>query len=215
MSKTRLLAITLLVSLLLPFGLVAAQEEPTTIDDAVLYEALDELTAEDDSTLEYPSYDDVSMEEWSDDTVIYDPIAAQAAFATTIIVVLISSVVGLAGYIFTALALSKIGKEMGYENPWFAWIPVLNTVMMFQLGEQNPWLLLAVLIPGVGAVVITIVMIIALMNITEKRGYEKILAILILVPFGMFVLLYLLAWKPKNGVTQQVTETVPQATPVV
>lgn len=72
--------------------------------------------------------------------------------------------------------------------------------MTFKLGDQNPMLLLLLLIPGLGALIVAVLSIIALANITEKRGYEKLLVLLVLIPLGMFVLLYLLAWKPKTAV---------------
>ena len=183
--------------LLVPFGYVAAQEEPTYVDDPVIYETQD---------YEYDYEYDYNWDDTSADDLMYttdlDPEAAgllgagMVAFMGAYMFVMLAVTVGI--YIFMGLALSKIGKEMGYENPWFAWVPVLNSIMMLQLGGQNPWLLLLALIPGIGAIVVAIISIIALANITEKRGYEKLLVLLVLVPFGMFILLYLLAWKPKT-----------------
>ncbi len=198
MSKTRLLTSTLLTMLLLPFGYVVAQEEESTVvDDPVIYESQD---YEYDYDYEY-TWDDTSAEDLMYTTGEIDPEAGllgagMVAFLGTYMYVVFAMTAAV--YVFSGLALSKIGKEMGYENPWFAWVPVLNSIMMLQLGGQNPWLLLLALIPGIGAIVVAIISIIALANITEKRGYEKLLVLLVLVPFGMFILLYLLAWKPKT-----------------
>ena len=222
MSRLKLFLVSLLVLLLLPLGTVRAQEEEIPVDDTpILYEesAPDEMVDE----YTYPADDyeyDWNFEDAED--LLYTTGEADASdvaagllgtgimalFAGVYMIVVL--VFGLGGYIFSALALMKIGKEMGYENPWFAWVPILNSVMMLQLGEQNPWLLLLLLIPGIGAFIVMILTIIALMNITEKRGYEKLLALLILVPFGMFVLLYLLAWKPKNGAQAPVAQKAPE-----
>ncbi len=200
MSKLRLLTITLLVAMLLPLGMVAAQEESTTTpEDTVLYETQSDDYNYEDYTWDYDSQPQDLMYRTND---AIDPEEAtalagfMALFAGVYMVVVLTISAGT--YIFMGLALSKIGKELGYENPWFAWVPVLNTIMMFQLGEQNPWLLLLLLIPGIGAFVVAILGIIAMANITAKRGYEKLLVLLFLVPFGMFVLMYLLAWKPKS-----------------
>jgi hypothetical protein len=93
----------------------------------------------------------------------------------------------------------KIAQKLNHENPWFAWIPILNVVQLFQMGEQNPWLVALILIPGLGALVVGVISIIAIMNICEKRGYEKLLALLMLIPIGNFILLGMLAWGKKEA----------------
>lgn len=220
MSKLKLFLVTLLVLTLLPLGVVRAQEEEMPVDDTpILYQ--------EDSPDEYMYTTDEGTDwdwEWDYDTtddLLYTTQGQDAADVAAGLLgagfmalfagvyMLFAIVFGLAGYIFSALALMKIGKEMGYENPWFAWIPILNSIMILQLGSQNPRLLLLLLIPGIGAFIVMIISIIALANITEKRGYEKLLVLLVLIPFGMFVLLYLLAWKPKNNLSSPGQETTP------
>jgi hypothetical protein len=107
----------------------------------------------------------------------------------------VSTLLGLASYVYMSLALSTIGEKLGYENKWFAWIPILNMVMLFELGDQNPLFLLLLLIPGLGALALMIMSIIAIMNITEKRGFDKNLGLLCLVPIVNLVLLGYIAWK--------------------
>ena len=91
---------------------------------------------------------------------------------------------------------------MSYSNPWFAWLPILSTIMLFQLGEQNPLLILLTLIPAIGPFLVGVFSIISFMKITEKRGYDKLLALIVLTGIGTYILLYLLAWKPKNTSSQ-------------
>jgi len=207
MSKIKLLAVSLLTLLLLPVGVMYAQEEETVVDDAVLYEdAPDYDYGEYDYDYDWEStYEDAQdLIYTTQDSMVEDTAAGLlgAGILTLFagVYALVAGAIGLAGYIFSALALYKIGKEMNYENAWFAWVPILNTIMTFKLGDQNPMLLLLLLIPGLGALIVAVLSIIALANITEKRGYEKLLVLLVLVPLGMFVLLYLLAWKPKTAV---------------
>lgn len=207
MSKIKVLAVLLLALLLLPVGVMYAQEEETVVDDAVLYEdAPDYDYGEYDYDYDWEStYEDAQdLIYTTEDSMVEDTAAGLlgAGILTLFagVYALVAGAIGLAGYIFSALALYKIGKEMNYENTWFAWVPILNTIMTFKLGDQNPMLLLLLLIPGLGALIVAVLSIIALANITEKRGYEKLLVLLVLVPLGMFVLLYLLAWKPKTAV---------------
>lgn len=210
MEKAKGILITLVISfLMLPISGIFAQEEevlPTDPDQPVVtydeYETIDEVEPILDQTYDY-DYDYESqldsIYEATDslsDTNATSLVALFGVFAVYIVFLLIF---GLGGYIFSALALQKIGKEMNYENPVYAWIPIVNLVMIMQLGKQNPWILLALLIPGIN-IVATVFLFIALMEITQQRGYEKLLAVIIFIPFGSFVLLYLLAWKPKNEV---------------
>lgn len=212
MSKTKLLLVSLLVLLLLPLGVISAQEEevPTenpeqyevVIDDDYDYEALFDDWA-DDADFDFGDYlTTTTTDSVDEEGFLAGLLGAGIASFFVGTYLLISLVIGLGSYIFSALALMKIGKELKYDNPWFAWIPILNSVMLFQLGGQNPWLLLLFLIPGLGALIVAILSIVALAEITEKRGYEKILVLLVLIPFAIYVLLYLLAWKPKSTTTK-------------
>jgi len=110
------------------------------------------------------------------------------------IVAVIALIFGIAMYVYSGLALMTIAKKLNQENSWYAWIPILNMVLLLKMGDQNPWLILLVLIPGVGALIVSILSIIALMNICEKRGYDKMLGLLALVPLANIVLMGILAW---------------------
>ena len=52
-------------------------------------------------------------------------------------------------------------------------------------------------VPFVGSFAAFVFTFIALMTITDKRGYERVLALLMLVPIANLVVLGILAWKPK------------------
>ena len=102
-------------------------------------------------------------------------------------------------YIYSALALMGIAKKLNHPNPWFAWIPILNAVLLLQMGDKNPWLLLIGLIPGLGALILLIITVLATMTICEKRGYDKLLGLLSLIPLANLILLGILAWgKPSS-----------------
>ncbi len=72
-------------------------------------------------------------------------------------------------YIYTSITLMAMAKRLDYENAWFAWIPILNIVLLLKMGDMNPLLVLLILIPGLGGLAIAIINIIALMNICEKK----------------------------------------------
>ena len=217
--KTVLLTLLLAV-LLLPIGVGYAQEEEVIPPDEEYDVTIQQNVAEEEPILyEDTEYDYNYQYDTEDINKMFESLPSDAVeegvakglFAAMAAYSIFLGVFGLAGYIFTALAFQKIGKEMKYENAWFAWVPILQTVMMFELGGQNPWLLLLFLIPGIGQIIVLIFTFMALMKITEKRGYDKVLAVLIFVPLAMYVLFYLLAWKPKEVVaTTTPTQPVPE-----
>ncbi len=203
MGKLKNIVLPVVISLfLIPLSLSFAQEDEvmpygTEEDDSVIYET-------------EPVDEDVVLYDTQTDDVLYDeyppvdePVITAGLAAVSIAVWFTCIIFGLAGYIFSAVAMYKIGKDMGYQNSWFAWIPILNSIMVFQLGKQNPNFLFLLLIPGIGALIVSIFSLIALMNITEKRGYDKLLGLLILTGVGTFILLYLLAWKPRTDESNQ------------
>jgi hypothetical protein len=177
MVKLKLLLFPILFTFFLfPLSQAFAQEDYAVDDDVVLYD-----TTTEDSEMDLQVYE-------SD--ILNTEDEKQISGMTE----LVSFLIGLATYIFTSLALAKIGKELGYKNSWFAWIPLLNTIMLMQLGEKSAWW---ILVPFIGE----IMMIIAIMRITEKRGYDKLLGLLVLTGIGAYILLYLLAWSPKTVTT--------------
>ncbi len=47
-----------------------------------------------------------------------------------------SSVLGLAGYVLTAIALYTVAQRRGLNRPWLAWIPVVNCWIVGSLSDQ-------------------------------------------------------------------------------
>jgi hypothetical protein len=127
-----------------------------------------------------------------------------AALATifsgfAIVGVIIGACIGIAMYIYTALAYMNIAKKLNSPNAWFAWVPILNIVLHFQLAQMSGWYALLMLIPIANIVVY----IMAMMKICERRGMEKLLALLTLIPIGNLVLLGVLAWKKDEVATKK------------
>ncbi len=123
-------------------------------------------------------------------------------FAGTFLVVYLFLIIGT--YVFGAITLSMVAKQTGFKDiAWYAWIPVLNILLLFKMGDQNPWLILLMLVPIIGAFAIGILSIIATMNVCEKRGYDKLFGLFVLVPLGYFILWGLLAWGKKTKETSK------------
>jgi uncharacterized protein DUF5684 len=105
-------------------------------------------------------------------------------------------------YIYMALALQTIAKKTNTENAWWAWIPILNILLMLNVAKKPLWWVILFLIPLVSLVIAIIVW----MAIAEARGKPNWWGILLIVPlFGLVVPGYL-AWS--NG-----TSAAPPAAP--
>lgn len=46
--------------------------------------------------------------------------------------------VGIVTYVFNGLALYKAATLEGYNKKWLAWIPGINSYLLFKLGNKNP-----------------------------------------------------------------------------
>jgi hypothetical protein len=93
-------------------------------------------------------------------------------------------------YVIFAFLLQKILEKCGVENPWFAWIPILNIYKVFEAGDNNNpvlWTILT-LIPCVN-IVAAIYSIIAWVKICQKLGKSPWLLLLWLIP-GLGVLIF-------------------------
>ncbi|WP_230114632.1 large exoprotein, partial [Microbacterium oxydans] len=89
------------------------------------------------------------------DSYYYDGVSAAALLG----IVLVSVIIGLAGYVIGSLFLMKIFEKAGVQGKWRAWVPVYNTMIFFKLGDLSPWLVLygiggAILLSwiGIGAI---------------------------------------------------------------
>ena len=122
-----------------------------------------------------------------------------------------AAIIGVGIYVYAALALMTVAKRLGDKQPWLAWIPVANLVLMARLAKMHWWpvlLLLSLLIvwiPVIGQalyiisiVTLSVFGVIWLWKICEARKRPGWWAILIIIPlFGsiwMLILLGILAW---------------------
>ncbi|MCD4756387.1 DUF5684 domain-containing protein [bacterium] len=170
-----------------------AQTLPSVDDAAAIYEDVTTDSLDDwdwDDT--YDSLDDLDDYDTYEigDEAMLGAISAFIGLVGLIVLLPIALVV----YVYTALAYSTIAKKLDVANGWFAWVPILNVVLMFQVAGMSGWFILLTLIPIVNIVV----MVWAMMKTCERRGMEQLLGLLMLIPIANFVLLGVLAWK-KDG----------------
>lgn len=93
-------------------------------------------------------------------------------------------------YVYMALALSAIAKKTNTANPWLAWIPVANIVLLLNIAKKPVWWILLLIVP----IANLIVSIIAWMAVAEARHKPNWWGVLMLVPGVNVVVPGYLAW---------------------
>lgn len=99
-------------------------------------------------------------------------------------------IIALAGYVYFALCLMKIAEKTNTENGWWAWIPVLNILLMLAIARKPMWWILLFLVPLVNFVIAIIVWI----EICKARGKSPWILLGFLVPLGGLVVMGYLAF---------------------
>jgi len=122
--------------------------------------------------------------------------------------IFITILIFAAVYVYSSLALMTIAKKLRYKYPWLAWIPLVNSAMILQLGGFSwAWVFLW-LVPVLGWIAIGILSIISFWRIFEKRNYPGWLALTPLLSFipmmdlvvsiAFLIILGFVAWKDRK-----------------
>lgn len=87
-------------------------------------------------------------------------------------------------YIYVAVCLMKIAKKTSVENAWFAWIPILNIILIIQCAKKPLWWIIFYFIPFVNIVALVIIW----MAIAKNLGKPDWLGILMIIPIANLIL---------------------------
>ena len=112
-------------------------------------------------------------------------VATATGSSVPVALILISLLAFVALYVWTAIALSAVFRKSGAEG-WKAWVPVLNLVILLQLGGLSGWLVLLALIPVLGAVALWVVQIIACYRINVAFDHGAGMTVLAAVLFPVW-----------------------------
>ena len=102
---------------------------------------------------------------------------------------------GLVFYVYIAYCLMKIAKKTGTPNAWFAWIPILNVILMVQIANKPIWWLLLFFIPFINIIFTILVW----MGIAKRLGKPEWWGVLIIVPLINLVVPGYLAFSDNDG----------------
>ena len=98
--------------------------------------------------------------------------------------------IGLAAYVYTALAVQTIAEKTNTENPWLAWIPIANIILLLNIAKKPIWWIVLFLIPLVNIIFIIMVW----MAVAEARGKPGWVGVLLIVPLVGAIVPGYLAW---------------------
>ena len=90
----------------------------------------------------------------------------------------------LAFYVYFAICLMKIASKTNTPNGWFAWIPILNAILMIQIAKRPVWWIILLFIPLINIVISIIVW----MDIAVARNKPNWLGILMIVPVANLII---------------------------
>ena len=93
-------------------------------------------------------------------------------------VVIFSLVVCIAFYAVFSFSLQVIAKKTNTPKVWFAWIPILNVVLMCMIARKPIWWLVLLFLPLINIIIIVILW----MKIAEILGKPGWIGLLMLVP---------------------------------
>jgi len=98
--------------------------------------------------------------------------------------------IGLAVYVYIALAVQTIAQKTNTENPWMAWIPIVNIVLLLNIAKKPVWWIILFLIPLVNIVIAILVW----MGVAEARNKPNWWGILMIIPVANLIVPGYLAW---------------------
>jgi hypothetical protein len=126
------------------------------------------------------------MSDMSTDIPVDFPTAEAGAVAAGLVggILIFNLIVFGAFYIYFAICLMKIAQKTNTANAWFAWVPILNVILMLQVAKKPIWWIILLFIPLVNIIISVIVW----MGISKTLGKEEWLGILMIVPVANIIL---------------------------
>ena len=101
----------------------------------------------------------------------------------------------LASYIWISYCMMKMADRLGVPNGWFAFIPFLQYWLYCQMAQkENSWFIIMLIFSFCFPIVTMVMMILIMMDVAEKLGFENWWGILIIIPIFNFYVVYKLAF---------------------
>ena len=85
----------------------------------------------------------------------------------------------LAAYAYFAFSIQIIANKTSTPNSWMAWVPILNVVLLCNIGDKPVWWVLLMFIPLVNLVITVMLW----MAVSEARRKPPWVGLLMILPF--------------------------------
>jgi hypothetical protein len=85
--------------------------------------------------------------------------------------------------VYVAFCLQTIAKKTNTEDPWLAWIPIVNIYLMCKIAGRPGWWVILFFIPFVNIVITVVVW----MGIAKARNQAEWIGILIIIPIANLI----------------------------
>ena len=102
-------------------------------------------------------------------------------------------------YAFIAFCLMKMAQKANTKNAWFAWIPILNIILLVEIAGKSVWWVISLFIPLVNIVILVLIF----MAIVKKLGKPSWLGILMIIPIVNLIVLGYLAFSNSKNISIQ------------
>ena len=120
------------------------------------------------------------------------PLAAEGALGPGFALLLAMLWLVIAGVIYfvSCFPVYMIGRKLGREDAWWAWVPVMNIILMCRIGGKPEWWTILFFVP-IANIVVTVIVWMGIAVACEKPDW---LGILMLIPVANIVIPFYLAF---------------------
>ena len=101
-------------------------------------------------------------------------------------------------YVYFSLCFIGMAKKTDVGPRWFAWVPILNLVLLVRISGMSSWLTLLIFVPIVNIVFFGVVW----WKAAKRTGFSGGLGLLMFVPIAQLIMPGIFAWKksvPNSG----------------
>jgi hypothetical protein len=102
----------------------------------------------------------------------------------------VAVVLGVIFYAYAAICMMKIAEKTNTPNAWWAWVPILQIVLLIQVAGKPIWWIILCFLPLVNLIILILIMI----GVCEARKKSPALVIGLILPVVNLVVLGYLAF---------------------
>ena len=117
--------------------------------------------------------------------------------------------IALISHFLLALPLWKMATRTKDEPKWFAWVPILNALLILKVAKKPYWWLILLFVPFVNFIILVVIF----MALCERFGVNKWWGLLGFFSPANLVLLYYLAYATDSVATATPAPAMPDAQP--